>query len=489
MYFSYFSNLRFFDYLEFVTTLRPDSARIRSPSCDRSASTHVPTPPIEAFALLRQDISSDSSVRSLPSTLQDENQHSSDELRESAHHKPISLRWSEFTDKRRWCILAFWVIQWPLGMAYFPRFIHSTSSEFQPVPGTLSYEADRVYKEAYNIPLGDRLPVIVLLEQQKREDICLGNIDNDTNETNSCPTLIDGVSDLYTTTRDFVLNMSKHLEQVAANFDPKDTYREPFSSYFTSSLTNVSRILSLPLQQVDEHALVPPYAMKMQQTNSNATSYARIGSYYAAEKAGLHTLAKRAFASKDGHMTFLRIEFATPSEGTKNEFLREITAYGSSNVPKGVNVSYTGLHYFQLDMLHGIRADMEVMDFFSLPLALLVVALVLGNLPIMVIPLLTIISTIFFAGTLMYPITQLTQVTQFTPSLMMSLIISMSIDYSLFLLTRCTEDVAKRFGVQHKKLAIVQMLKFSGHTIITSGVTLCCCFLGLLLLPLPMLRR
>ncbi len=52
------------------------------------------------------------------------------------------------------------------------------------------------------------------------------------------------------------------------------------------------------------------------------------------------------------------------------------------------------------------------------------------------------------------------QVTQFTPSLMMSLIVAMSIDYSLFLLSRFIEDFT---NLQDKTLAIAQMVKYSGR--------------------------
>jgi hypothetical protein len=56
------------------------------------------------------------------------------------------------------------------------------------------------------------------------------------------------------------------------------------------------------------------------------------------------------------------------------------------------------------------------------------------------------------------------QVTQFTPSLMMSLIVAMSIDYSLFLLSRFIEDFA---NLQDKTLAIAQMVKYSGRKLLS----------------------
>jgi len=69
----------------------------------------------------------------------------------------------------------------------------------------------------------------------------------------------------------------------------------------------------------------------------------------------------------------------------------------------------------------------------------------------------------------MYPIAKyVVRVTQFTPSLMMSLIIAMSIDYSLFLLSRFLEDFS---DLQDKKIAIAQMVKHSGRKFSSVEVT------------------
>ena len=63
---------------------------------------------------------------------------------------------------------------------------------------------------------------------------------------------------------------------------------------------------------------------------------------------------------------------------------------------------------------------------------------------------------------------------------------------SLFLLSRVMEEVNmqtfKDGQFSNKDDAITKMLLYSGHTIIISGVTLICTFLGLLLLPLHGLR-
>jgi hypothetical protein len=302
------------------------------------------TPPIEHFSQFIENI-------------EHEKKGDTNNEADKASDLDVSVRWSEFTQRWKYTIVAFYMlVVWPLGAVYFPRFIRATSSEFKPSVGTQSYEADQVYKGAYNT-VDEHLPVVVLLEHHQPYK----NYSNDT--------LVDGLSDLYKSTRDFVLNISNHLEELAKSYKHDDTY--------------------------------------------NKSSYAHISSYYSLENAGLYTLARHAFASKDGHMTFIRIEFATPSEATKRLFLDEIifTCTKTFHPPMDVNVSFTGMHYFQQDMLDEIRADLKRMDFFSLPLALLVVAFVLRGgatgtnrlhvVSIIAIPLLTIISTTALAGALL----------------------------------------------------------------------------------------
>ena len=76
-------------------------------------------------------------------------------------------------------------------------------------------------------------------------------------------------------------------------------------------------------------------------------------------------------------------------------------------------------------------------------------------------------------------------VNSFTPSIMTSLTIAMSIDYSLFLLSRYSDEIGRGRPLF---AAVDTMLRFAGHTILVSGGTLVCCFLGMLFFPMAMLQ-
>ena len=67
---------------------------------------------------------------------------------------------------------------------------------------------------------------------------------------------------------------------------------------------------------------------------------------------------------------------------------------------------------------------------------------------------------------------------------MLSSALAMSIDYSLFLLSRFREEVE---GGATPDAAVATMMASAGHTVLVSGSTLTLCFLGLLLFPVEFL--
>jgi uncharacterized membrane protein YdfJ with MMPL/SSD domain len=150
-----------------------------------------------------------------------------------------------------------------------------------------------------------------------------------------------------------------------------------------------------------------------------------------------------------------------------------------------------------------------------LPIALFILACVIQNLPIMFVPLITIFTTVLVGKCLpsssqqrpallarrtvclivvlgvvaeflfMYPIALAMDVVAFVPSFMMSLTFAMSIDYSLFMLSRFCEEHRHRKPVL---TCIELMLESAGGTIAVSGGTLMICFLGLIFIPMDLIR-
>lgn len=139
------------------------------------------------------------------------------------------------------------------------------------------------------------------------------------------------------------------------------------------------------------------------------------------------------------------------------------------------------------------------------PLAFGILACVLRNVRFLLIPLINIVACLMGTTIVMYFVAKHSDVTSQAPALMLACSLAMSIDYSLFLLTRFRDELvvrkrprraSQRAGAHHDasppspqvrkrpyRAAIVTMLETSGHTVLVSGVTLTLCFLGMLLIP------
>jgi uncharacterized membrane protein YdfJ with MMPL/SSD domain len=86
---------------------------------------------------------------------------------------------------------------------------------------------------------------------------------------------------------------------------------------------------------------------------------------------------------------------------------------------------------------------------------------------------------------IMLPVSRAIDVSSVTPSLMISCVVAMSTDYTLFMFSRFGEEMRAN---EDSRLAITNAMLTAGETILISGTTLCICFLGLTLLPLTFLQ-
>ncbi|KAJ9463892.1 Mycolic acid-containing lipids exporter MmpL11 [Diplonema papillatum] len=135
--------------------------------------------------------------------------------------------------------------------------------------------------------------------------------------------------------------------------------------------------------------------------------------------------------------------------------------------------------------------DLARMDLIVLPLAVVALAYILGSARLLVVPLLCLVCSLAGGFGAMFLVTFAMSVYSAASSLMMSLAIAMSIDYSLFLLTRYQEElltVQAAGGVSNPEEIVCTVLLTAGHTIAVSGLTLATCFAGLLFFDLSLMR-
>lgn len=215
-------------------------------------------------------------------------------------------------------------------------------------------------------------------------------------------------------------------------------------------------------------------------------------SYYTLVEAGLEIPAKE-LVSADNTMTLIIMNIDVPGDSATSTECKDFINYIDDTshllaqqmfVKQDVSVRLTGDLLFGRDVQEGTEHDIMLMDGIAFPIALLILAFVLRSVRLLIIPVLCIAVSILTSFSLVLPIALSTMMVSFTPSLMMSTTIAMSIDYSLFLLSRFREEL---LALRPAELAIEYMISTSGHTVLVSGITISLCFAGLAFFNVAML--
>ncbi|EKF32680.1 hypothetical protein MOQ_003464, partial [Trypanosoma cruzi marinkellei] len=102
---------------------------------------------------------------------------------------------------------------------------------------------------------------------------------------------------------------------------------------------------------------------------------------------------------------------------------------------------YTGKRLISRDAAGGIVGDLFRVDIISIPMAFLVLVYCVGSVRLLLIPLFTLPCTVSIAFGIMYPISLWMEVSSFAPEMTLGVVAALSIDYSLFILTRFREQV------------------------------------------------
>ncbi|MHA1667265.1 MAG: MMPL family transporter [Candidatus Heimdallarchaeaceae archaeon] len=194
--------------------------------------------------------------------------------------------------------------------------------------------------------------------------------------------------------------------------------------------------------------------------------------------------AAYGYVSDSTNTTIIEINVNEQSEELVLNLINYLKNLIQEIKPTRYTVLLTGAEVLFEDMRSSAEKDIILMDSIVLPIALIVLAFVLKSFRLMILPVLSVGSSIATSFFLMYPVAKLVPVFSFVPSVMMSLVIALSIDYSLFLLSRYKEELRKG---KDNFSAIKLMLEHAGHTIFVSGVTLTITFLALVFFPIGLL--
>jgi RND superfamily putative drug exporter len=117
--------------------------------------------------------------------------------------------------------------------------------------------------------------------------------------------------------------------------------------------------------------------------------------------------------------------------------------------------------------------------------ALLILLFVFGTLPAVLLPLLVAVSSILTTFLCVYGLTYVTDVSIVVQFLVALVGLGIAIDYTLLMIFRFREEIAKGRTVDD---AIVETMQHAGRSVIVSGSTVAIGLVSMLLLPLPFIR-
>ena len=358
----------------------------------------------------------------------------------------------------RWLIILFWLAAAVCGAVWgLNGFLHSTSLTFSPAPGTPSKAAVDAYQEAF--PNANHGEVILVYVQS-----------------------IDG-SPLIPYPADWTEGC-----YVASGPDNKTFVPGTFLQFFN-----------------DMNSTINNYSYP--QLISSFTSYCSIADVFRSVSAVspvMQKIAGGALLSEGRNATYLLINAKTPGDPlavnpsdmdamrTAGANISAFATYLTKQLPAleakypNMDIKLTGLPVFGLDVLNGVETQLTSSEAIAFPLALVVLSVMLKSVRLLIIPLMCIISSLLLSFLIMWPVALSYNVIQFCPSVMSSVTLALSIDYSLFLLSRFREEVrsSRRLDLD---AVVINMMQFAGHTVLVSGCTICLCFLALLFFPIEML--
>lgn len=334
---------------------------------------------------------------------------------------PFVHRYTSMIRRARWPLIIFWTITLILATWQGPKLLQKTTLSIKAPSGSPAESAESLLTKFWP-KLASETPIICVMDR------------------------VDGSSILGNDTRDF---------QVALYQDLLD--------YPDEDLLDESGILGYYIFT----AILP-----------ELTDYAQQNFVCGGACNGSSTLMVIPVKSGLG---------LTPATRNLVKYLHNHVAnYTATYFPdKSVNVRLTGDLVFGVDVEKGTERDLVLMDGVAFPIALMMLAYVLKSVRLLIIPIINIATSIMTAFLIMYPVALNYNVVSFAPSVMMSATIAMSIDYSLFLLTRYREELQR--GRSNDE-SILFTLWSAGHTITVSGTTLALCFFGLMFFPVSILR-
>jgi putative drug exporter of the RND superfamily len=205
----------------------------------------------------------------------------------------------------------------------------------------------------------------------------------------------------------------------------------------------------------------------------------RVSSYF--------TTHAGVYVSKDHHTTFAEIYPAGPSGFDAGQTVDDTQAAVAKAVPSGVQASVTGQAALEQAAGSGGGGGPSIIveTLIGGIGALVILLFVFGTLPAVAMPLVVAASSILNTFTVIWLLTYVTDVSVIVEFLVALVGLGIAIDYSLLLIFRFREELARGESVEE---ALTESMVHAGHSIVVSGSTVGIGLLSMIILPIPFIR-
>ncbi len=186
-----------------------------------------------------------------------------------------------------------------------------------------------------------------------------------------------------------------------------------------------------------------------------------------------------ALLSADGHATYITVRFVA---GTKDKQVQRIR---HDLAATGLTTQVGGQRAIDLDIGSQVGADIPRAEMIAMPVLLLLLLLVFGNLVAAGLPVLLGGFSILGAFLLVRLITMVTTVSIFSINIITILGLGLAVDYGLFMVSRFREELDRG---QPVPAAVSRTMATAGRTVAVSGVVVALSLCSLLIFPQVLLR-
>ncbi len=188
-------------------------------------------------------------------------------------------------------------------------------------------------------------------------------------------------------------------------------------------------------------------------------------------------------SSITGNATYLAIQLRDEDPNHKLTDLAAIKPL--LNGPDGVQTQIGGTIPFLDAANHQISDDIRKAELISMPILLLLLIFIFRGLVAAATPLVVGVLAVLGAFTSVRALAHLTDVSVFAINIITMLGLGMAIDYSLFIVSRFREQLARG---QTPAQAVAATLSTAGRTVLVSGLTVALALASLLVFPMAFLK-